>query len=226
MTTELNTIYEMVSHFQQVTEREKSGLARELHDDLGGYLIGAVMDLTTLAPDIPTAMGAEAHNKMTRARQALASAIALTRRLTEQLRPTLLDNVGLFTALRWQLKNACERTHIKCSDDLPTDEPRLTSRASIALFRSAQEALIVGIDRCSVTELELVGSMDDKQLYLRFAADGGLLSDRPNDVANLMLQSLRHRIRTLGGAVQVENPSSGGIVVAISAPTANVAATH
>ena len=46
MTAELSTIFEMVSHFQQLTERERSGLARELHDDLGGYLIGAVMDLT------------------------------------------------------------------------------------------------------------------------------------------------------------------------------------
>ncbi len=226
MTAELNTIFEMVSHFQQLTERERSGLARELHDDLGGYLIGAVMDLTTLAPHIAGAMGPAAHDKMTRARQALASAIVLTRRLTEQLRPTLLDNVGLFAALRWQLKNACERTHIKCVDDLPAEEPRLNSRASIALFRSSQEALIVGIDRCSVTELELIGSMDDKQLSLRFAADGGVLPERPTDVANLMLESLRHRIRTLGGAVQVQNPPSGGIVVVISAPTANVTAIH
>lgn len=226
MTAELNTLFEMVSHFQQLTERERSGLARELHDDLGGYLIGAVMDLTTLAPHVAAAMGPEAHNKMTRARQALASAIVLTRRLTEQLRPTLLDNVGLFSALRWQLKNACERTHIKCVDCLPREEPRLNSRASIALFRSSQEALVVGIDRCSVTELELIGSVDDKHLWLRFAADGGVLSDRPTDIANLMLESLRHRIRALGGVVRVENPPSGGIVVTISAPTANVAATH
>lgn len=226
MTAELSTIFEMVSHFQQLTERERSGLARELHDDLCGYLIGAVMDLTTLAPNVAAAMGPEAHEKMTRARQALASAIVLTRRLTEQLRPTLLDNVGLFTALRWQLKNASERTHIKCIDDLPAEEPRLSSRASIGLFRSCQEALVVGTSRSSVTELVLAGSIDDKEISLRLAADGGLLPDRPTDVANLMLESLRQRMRTLGGTVRVENPSCGGVVLAMSAPIANLVATH
>jgi signal transduction histidine kinase len=225
MTTELSTLFEMVSHFQQLSEREKSGLARELHDDLGGYLIGAVMDLTSLSSLIAS-LGPEANHKMMRARQAMTDAIALTRRLTEQLRPTLLDNVGLFTALRWQLKNAGDRAHVKCIDHLPEIEPQLSSRALIALFRSAQEALVVGLNRCSVTELEFDGSIDDKELSLRLVADGGMLPDRPNDIANLMLESIRQRIRALGGAVRVENPSSGGILLVMTTPMAKVAATH
>lgn len=154
---------EMISHFQQLAERDKAGVARELHDDLGGCLIGAVMDLSSLAPQFAS-LGPDAQAKMVRVRRALGEAIEVARRITEQLRPTLLDNVGLFTALRWQLKNVCARTQIKCTDSLPANEPRLNSRASIALFRSAQEALTVGLERPDVTELELIGRVDDKEL--------------------------------------------------------------
>jgi signal transduction histidine kinase len=225
VTAYLSTIFEMVSHFQQLAEREKSALARELHDDLGGCLIGAVMDLSALAPRIAS-LGTEAHDKMLRVRRALGDAIEISRRITEQLRPTLLDNVGLFTAVRWQLKNVCARTQIKCTDDLPAREPRLNSRAAIALFRSTQEALVASLERPDVTELDLVGSMDDKELSLRLASDGGELSATPTDITNLMLESLRHRIRTLGGEVRVATGPNGGMLLAITAPTANVAATY
>jgi signal transduction histidine kinase len=216
--------FEMISHFQQLAERDKASIARELHDDLGGCLIGAVMDLSTLAPRIAS-LGLDAQDKMARVRRALGDAIEIARRITEELRPTLLDNVGLFTALRWQLKNACARTQIKCTDDLPASEPRLDSRAAIALFRSAQEALAVGLERPDVTELDLVGSVDDKELSLRLASNGKELPSGATEFTNLMLESLRHRMRTLGGAMQVELRPSGGILLALTAPLANVAAT-
>jgi signal transduction histidine kinase len=217
--------FEFISHFQQLAEREKAAVARELHDDLGGCLISAVMDLSTLAPRIAS-LGPDAQDKMLRVRRALGEAIEISRRITEQLRPTLLDNVGLFTALRWQLKNACAKTQIKCTDDLPASEPRLESRAAIALFRSAQEALVVGMERPGVTELKLAGSLDDKELSLRLAADGSGLPDTQTEIAHLLLQSVGHRIRSLGGTVQVEHVPSGGIVVAISTPMANLSATR
>jgi signal transduction histidine kinase len=223
MTAQLTAIFEMVSHFQQLAELDKAAVARELHDDLGGCLIGAVMDLSTLAPRI-SALGPEAKDRMARIRRALGEAIEITRRITEQLRPTLLDNVGLFTALRWQLENVCGRTQIKCNGRLPTIEPRLSSRAAIALFRSAQEAFVVGMERRDVTQLELAGSMDDLELALQLAGDGGDLPDLPTATANLMLESLRHRIRTLGGTVHVDSPAEGGIVLSIRTPTANIIA--
>jgi signal transduction histidine kinase len=166
MSAQLDTTFEMVAHFQQLAEREKPSLARELHDELGGLLIGAVMDIALLAPSL-VAMPEDIQQRMGRARQALGSAIGLSQRITEELHPTLLDNVGLFAALRWQLKNACAKTKIRCIGDLPSIEPRLTTCASIALFRSAQEALAVGLERDAVTAIELVGTIDKKALSIR-----------------------------------------------------------
>jgi CHASE3 domain sensor protein len=96
-------LVELSTHLQNVAEREKAVLARELHDELGGLLVGARMDISWaeqhLAGDHP-----EVKQRLHRVQQNLSAGVDLKRRIIEELRPTLLDNVGLFAALRWQLK--------------------------------------------------------------------------------------------------------------------------
>jgi signal transduction histidine kinase len=227
MPGQLETTFEMISHFQQLAEHDKAALARELHDELGGLLIGAVMDIALLAPRLSALP--EIQQRVERVRQALGSAIELSRRITEELHPTLLDNVGLFAALRWQLRNACAKTKIRCVDNLPSKEPRLTTRASIALFRSTQEALVIGLERDAVTAIELVGTIDAKALSIQVRGDGAKFVDEPQNLGSLSLESLRHRIRALGGVVNVAHPANGGIIVEVSTPIAQItpaAGTH
>jgi signal transduction histidine kinase len=88
MATQIDPTSEMVMHFQQLAEHDKAVLARELHDELGGLLLGAIMDVALLAPRI-AALGGDSPKKMGQIRQALQSAIEITRRITEQLRSTL-----------------------------------------------------------------------------------------------------------------------------------------
>jgi signal transduction histidine kinase len=225
MAAQLETVLEMVNHFQRLAEREKASLARELHDELGGSLISALMDLSILSPRV-AALGEDAKERMGRLREALHSAIETTRRLTEELRPTLLDNVGLFAALRWQLKQVCARSKISCTDDLPTSELRLTPAASIALFRSAQEALLIGLERRDVTAIALAGKVDNRALCIEIKGDGANQIDEPGALGHLTLESIRHRVRALGGEVNVDHPANGGIVVAVSTPIANVVMPH
>jgi two-component system sensor histidine kinase UhpB len=103
MAAQLDKVFEMVTHVQRLAEHEKSLLARELHDELGGLLISAVMNLSILSPRV-AALGEDSREKMAHLREALDSAIKITRRITEELHPTLLDNVDLLAALRWQLE--------------------------------------------------------------------------------------------------------------------------
>jgi signal transduction histidine kinase len=222
MSAELDTTFEMIAHFQQLAEYEKAALARELHDELGGLLIGAVMDISLLTPFL-AALPDDVQQRGRRVRQALGSAIELTRRITEELHPTLLDNVGLFAAVRWQLKNICARSEIKCTDDLPSTEPQLTTRASIALFRSAQEAILIGLERDAVTTIELVAKIDDNALSIQVKGDGANLVKTSRNPGTLTLESIRHRIRALGGVVNVAHPRDGGIIIEVSTPIANVA---
>jgi PAS domain S-box-containing protein len=222
MSAEFAKTFEMVAHFQQLAEHEKASLARELHVELGGLLTGAVMDSALLTP-LRSALPDDVRQRVLRVRQALGSAIELTRRIIEELHPTFLDDVGLFAAVRWQLRKVCAKSEIRCTDDLPSIEPHLTTRASIALFRIAQEAILVGLERDAVTAIELVAKIDDNALSIQVRGDGANLVETPHDPRTLTLESIRHRIRALGGVVNVAHPCDGGIIVEVSTPIANVA---
>ena len=97
------------THLQGVSEQEKSALSRELHDELGGLLVAARMDLSWLQQRLPTSDPA-IEQRFKRIHESLSAGVDLKRRVVEELRPTLLDNMGLFTALRWQFKESCRRT--------------------------------------------------------------------------------------------------------------------
>ncbi len=96
----------LVTFLQADNERKSSLVARKLHDEIGGSVIGAMMDVawieqhdTELSPDTTMRLG--------RVKDGLRGAIDLARRMVEELRPTLLDSVGLFAALSWQFKRGC-----------------------------------------------------------------------------------------------------------------------
>ncbi len=144
----------LIAHIQGAMELQKAALARELHDELGGLLVGAVMDLAW-AEQHPTAPPAELRQKLVRARQTLAAAIDMKRKLIEDLRPTLLDNVGLLAALRWHIQTACRRAGLTCEVQVPEDEPRFPPNIAITLFRIVQEALAVVLARKPVGSASL-----------------------------------------------------------------------
>ena len=126
------------THLQGVSEQEKSALSRELHDELGGLLVAARMDLSWLQQRLATSdPGIEQRFK--RIHESLSAGVDLKRRVVEELRPTLLDNMGLFTALRWQFKETCRRTGLALygNDSRDRDEiqPRRRHRRVSALPR-------------------------------------------------------------------------------------------
>src|SRR6202012_694027 len=107
-------LVELSTHLQNVAEREKASLARELHDELGGLLVGARMDISWAEQHL-TAGVVDMKQRLNRVQQNLSGGIDLKRRIIEELRPTLLDNVGFIAALRWQLKESCARAGFKCN---------------------------------------------------------------------------------------------------------------
>jgi signal transduction histidine kinase len=125
----------LISYLERREESRVSALARELHDDFGGLLVGAMMDLAWVGQreDMPPELKA----KLQRAQQTLAQAIDRKRQLIEELRPTLLLNVGLYAALRWQMKLIGERTGTHFEIDFPVGESQFSTAGAIALYRIA-----------------------------------------------------------------------------------------
>ena len=127
-------------HLQAVSENEKTQLAREPHDELGAILTASKMDVAWARRKLQDADPAVAA-KLTRALATLDQGIALKRRIIEDMRPTVLANFGLVTALRTLGDEAAQRNGWALDLHLPADDIQLDEQTEIALFRVAQESL-------------------------------------------------------------------------------------
>ena len=205
----------LVTHLQGTAETDKAALARVLHDELGSLVVSALMDLGSVQH---IGLADSARQRLERAKDSLKAAIDLKRRLIESLRPSTLDDLGLFAALSSYLKRLSENSSITCAAHYPDIEPELEPNASIALFRIAEEALAMTLKRGSVTSTELHVRVADGILSMSVTDDGTPVSDGQEAGASTALASMRHRLRVLGGKVDLRRNEAGGSVLTASIP--------
>ena len=213
------------SHLQQVTEQEKSELARELHDELGGLLVAAKMDISWLR----RREGVEDPDSRTRWLRILScldAGVNLKRRVVEQLRPTLLDNMGLFAALRWQLQESCVRAGLTCSENLPDAELPINGAAAIAIFRVVQEALTNVIKHAAAKAVDMDVAVVGEHMTLTVRDDGvGMASERILALGSHGLLGMRHRVQSLGGLWSVTSGLNGrGTQILVRLPLSRILA--
>jgi signal transduction histidine kinase len=210
----------LIEHIQGVMEHQKALLARDLHDELGGLLVGAVMDLAWAEQHL-SAPPAELKQKLVRARQTLAAAIDMKRKLIEELRPTLLDNVGLFAALRWHVQAACKRAGAACIIEVPEDEPRFLPNVPIVLFRIVQEALAVIVARKPVASAEFAVTVDRRSvaILIRSDAAGEPSEEEPGINADIhYLAAIQQRVASLKGEFHHDYIPAVGTRIAVRFP--------
>lgn len=218
-TQELTTLS---THLQGISEQEKSALSRELHDELGGLLVAARMDLSWLQNRLPTTDPA-IEQRFKRIHECLSAGVDLKRRVVEELRPTLLDNMGLFTALRWQFKESCRRAGLICSENIPEVDLNFNPDAAIAVFRIAQEALTNILKHAEAESAELAIDLQGDTLVLRVSDDGkGIPAHRLKTSTSHGLASMRHRIQALGGTWSLVSPAEGGTIMTARIPLAKM----
>jgi signal transduction histidine kinase len=211
----------LVTHLQNAAELKDTALSHELHDDLGGLMGAAVMDLDAVRRVTP-ALSQNALNRVDRVKKTLEQAIDLKRRVTEELRPSILDNFGLFAALRWQLQKTWGNSDVVSTENYPDVEPQFESHTAIALFRIAQEALAIALKRTSVKSTDLTVCVDHGKFWMRFSDDGMPNDEMQSADPAMILASIRHRVRTLGGNVQTSRTEAGATVLTVSMPLPNI----
>jgi signal transduction histidine kinase len=211
----------LVTHLQNAAELKDTALSHELHDELGGLMGAAVMDLDAVRRVKPP-LSQNALNRVERVKRTLEQAIELKRRVTEELRPSILDNFGLFAALRWQLKKTWSNSDVVSTESYPNVEPQFESHAAIALFRIAQEALSIVLKRASVKSTDLTVRVDQGNFWMSFSDDGVPNAETQTEDTAMILASMRHRIRVLGGAVQISMTDAGATVLTVSMPLPEV----
>ena len=209
---------ELSSYLQRVREDEKSKLARDIHDELGGILVSAKMDVAWVEERLKKKDG-EASAKLERALQALDDGVQIKRRIIEELRPTLLDNLGLSAAVDWQVHEICDRAGLACSIETPSDDSGIAPQISIALYRILQEALtnIVKYAKAKTVNVDL--GMSDDTVTLLIEDDGvGIPDDAQNNLLSHGIAGMRQRVRALHGEFAIARRSEGGTMIEVNVP--------
>ena len=207
----------LFTHLQNATELKDTSLAYELHDELGALMGAALMDLDAVRRVKPP-LSVATIERIDRVKRTLQEAIDLKRRVIEELRPSILDNFGLCAALRWQIKRTWGNSNIVSTEAYPDVEPYFESPAAIALFRIAQGALSIALKRASVKSTDLTVRVEKGSFSMRFSDDGAPNAERQIEDPAMILASMRHRIRVLGGKVQLARTQAGATVLTASMP--------
>lgn len=206
-------------HLQAVSENEKTQLARELHDELGAILTASKMDvawanrkLKDTAPEIS--------DKLRRALANLDQGIALKRRIIEDMRPTVLANFGLVTALRTLGDEAAQRNNWTLELQLPADDIQLDEQTEIALFRVAQESLTNAAKYAHASRVTIALRLGAGEVGLSIADNGvGIMPADLTRTHTHGLLGMRQRVAARGGRFDVRRGTPNGTEIDVVMPT-------
>lgn len=201
-----------------VREQEKSRIARELHDELAQALTALKMDVAWMDKHLP-AGEAGVSSKLKAMEQLLDHTVAATRRISADLRPLILDDLGLVPAAEWLVQNFAQRSGIACSLDVAPPDLELEDPQATALFRILQESL-TNVSRhanASHVEVHIEGKSDSITLSVRDNGDGFTPQDprKPNSYG---LLGLRERVYLLGGEVDIDSMPGKGTEITVHIP--------
>ncbi|HZZ94095.1 MAG TPA: sensor histidine kinase [Usitatibacter sp.] len=204
---------------QTNAEREKAALARELHDELGGILTPAKMDLAWLQARLGTQP--EFSERMARLGKLIDQGIDLKRRIIERLRPSLLDHLGLAAALEWYVEEACRNANIEPHLHVARTMERLTPDLEIALYRLVQEAVTNVVRHARAAHLDLTLERTPQGVHMTVSDDGvGIGNVEAARKLSHGIAGMSHRIRSMSGTLHVHSPSGQGTRVEIFVPLA------
>ena len=205
---------ELTAHIDKVKEHERTRLARELHDDLGGNLTAIKMALAMLARRLPPD-DAQLQEKAAYVDDLVDRSIDAVHRISLDLRPSMLD-LGLVAALDWQVSEFARQAGIDCAFASNRKDIELSLDQATTLFRIAQEALtnIAKHARASKVAVRL----DRQRQHIRLSISDNGVGLRPLDRAkpqSFGIRGMSERASALGGTLQLADAPGGGTVLTI-----------
>jgi PAS domain S-box-containing protein len=211
-------LHQLAGYLQTVREDERTAIAREIHDELGQALTAMKMDLVWLNHHLPKAADS-LQKRLAVTIELVNSTINTVRKLATQLRPGILDDLGLTAALEWQAQEFQARTGITCEFDNLAEFFDLEPARATAIFRICQEALTNVARHARATKVTISLQQESSNLRLEVSDNGRGVTD--NELANprsLGLLGMRERAFLLGGSFRINRRPSGGTMVTAQIP--------
>ncbi len=195
-------------------EEERQRIARGLHDEVGQTMTGVLLLLKRLEQDATPAQ----HAALSEAQAAVKESLEDVRRTAQELRPEILDHLGLPSALKNLAHTFSDRTGIPVRRQLPAQLPKLDPKIELVLYRVAQEGLTNAARHSGASEVTLTLEHDDDSVVLRILDDGRGFDGRHTEGGGL--RGVRERALIVGGAVAIKPASTGGVEIRLQVPVA------
>jgi signal transduction histidine kinase len=209
---------ELSTSLQNVQEEERARLAHDLHDELGSILVSSKMDMSWAYNRLKDKEPLVAQ-RLARAMTVIDEGVDIKRRIIEDLRPTVLDNLGLPAALEWYVNQIGQRGNLKCTLSIDPAEVDLPDAVGIALFRVVQEALTNIVRHANAANAWITMEYRDDRMLLTIRDDGaGLPKGAERKRLSHGILGMRQRITSLRGEFAIDSPAGGGTVVRVSVP--------
>ncbi len=217
---------ELTAYFEKAREEERTRIARELHDELGQMLMGIKLDAKWLESSLPADIPAVS-DKMASMFKLIDETVDAMRRVAADLRPVMLDDLGLIAAVEWLTEEFGRRTGIAvsckfdvCDPDCCNDEDYMLDKAlSTAAFRIVQECLTNVGRHAKASKVEVMLKCSNERLMLQVLDDGKGMSDVHAIKRNSFgILGMQERARGVGGSVEFYSTPGAGMRVEVSLP--------
>ena len=213
---------ELSEHLESVREAERTRIAREIHDELAGTLTGIKMDLSS-AQDLDGEVPGELRDKLTRSVRLVDNAVQTTRRIINDLRPSLLDNLGVWAAIEWLVAELGKEAKVRCVVEIEEAiaQIEVPPALSTALFRIAQESLSNVRRHAEATNVRVRAYHDASHVVVEIIDNGRGLNDADLATAGHWgVVGMHERAMSHGGEVHITGTPGGGTTVRVAMPLA------
>ena len=217
---------ELTAHLQSIREEERSRIAREIHDELGQVLTALSLDVRWLQKRLGTEQG-ELQDKTRSMGELITATVNSVSRICSELRPAILDDVGLSAAIEWQAGEFSSRTGIACNIQTEPPEIRLSEELSVAIFRIFQETLTNIVRHAKASEVEVELQLTPSGFLMRVSDDGvGMETTEPQKMSSFGLLGVKERVRGFGGELTFCTGKKGGACLDIVIPAPELTAAN
>ena len=206
----------LATYLTNVREEEKLHLARELHDEMGALLTAAKLDANWLERKL----GADPQiaERLARLQQTLTTGVTLKRRITNDLRPALLYDLGLIDALRLLAGEFEKAEETALTLNLPEENLQLSDAVSLTLFRIVQEAFTNIRKYAKASRVSLTLRENSTSIELVVEDDGVGFDPQSRKIARHGLAGIKHRVYTLAGKLDIHSAPGAGTTIRIVLP--------
>ena len=213
---------ELSARVLEAREEEKAHIARELHDELGQLLTALKMDLGWVRERAP--QEAEIASRLNEMSGLLDRTVGATRRISADLRPLMLDDLGLADAAAWLVDDFAKRSGVACRVEIAEELPDISKAVATAVYRAVQESLTNIARHAGAKSAWVLLAAEDGAIHVEVEDDGRGIS--PEDLAksrSLGLKGMRERITFLGGSLEIARAPRGGTRLRLRVPLRGLA---